>query len=94
MGSLSPGAARLFPPRPQRAPPVGSQGVFRQEPGPVCRVGGGGFSEAEFAPSPSPLPPTSNGDGLALRLSFSVSLFCKPPAVCSGQLIFPCYPTV
>ena len=26
-----------------------SQGVFRQEPGPVCRVGGGGFSGAEFA---------------------------------------------
>ena len=24
------------------APPVGSQEVFRQEPGPVCRVGGGG----------------------------------------------------
>ena len=27
----------LFPPQPQRAPPpVGSQEVFRQEPGPVC----------------------------------------------------------
>ena len=37
-GALSPDAARLFPPRPQRAPPVGSQEVFRQEPGPVCRV--------------------------------------------------------
>ena len=59
LGALSPGAARLFPPRPQLAPPVGSQEVFRQEPGPVCWVGGGGFSGAEFAPFPSPclLPP-------------------------------------
>ena len=31
--------------------------------GPVCRVGRGGFSGAEFAPFPSPLPPTSSGDG-------------------------------
>ena len=62
-GALSPGAERLFPPRPQRAPPVGSQEVFRQEPGPVCRVGGGGFSGAEFAPFPSPclLPPAGMG---------------------------------
>ena len=92
--ALSPGAARLFPPWAQCAPPVGSQEVFRQEPGPVCRVGGGGFSGAEFAPFPSPLPPTSSGDGLALLWSFSVPLFCEPPAVCSGWLIFPCCPTV
>ena len=84
----------FFPPRPQRAPPVGSQEVFRQEPGPVCRVGGGGFSGAEFGPFPSPLPPTSSGDGPALLWSFSVPLFCEPPAVCSGRLIFPCSPTV
>ena len=58
LGALSPGAVRRFPPRPQRAPLVGSQEVFRQEPGPVCSVGGGGFSGAEFAPCPSPLPPT------------------------------------
>ena len=94
LGALSPGAVRLFPPRPQRAPPVGSQEVFRQEPGPVCRVGGGGFSGAEFALFPSPLPPTSSGDGPALLWSFSVPLFCEPPVVCSGRLIFPCYPTV
>ena len=58
-GALSMGTRCLFPPRPQRAPPVGSQEVFRQEPGPVCQVGGGGFSGAEFAPLPSPclLPP-------------------------------------
>ena len=62
--------------------------------GPVCSVGGGGFSGAEFAPFPSPLPPSSSGDGPALLWSFSVLLFCEPPAVCSGQLIFPCYPTV
>ena len=55
LGALSPGAVRLFPPRPQRAPPVGSQEVFRQDPGPVCRVGGGGFSGAEFALYPPPV---------------------------------------
>ena len=93
-GALSLGAVCLFPPQPQRAPPVGSQEVFRWEPGPVCRVGGGGFSGAEFAPFPSPLPPTSSGDGPALLWSFSVPLFCEPTAVCSGQLIFPCSPTV
>ena len=57
--------------------------------GPVCSVGGGGFSGAEFAPFPSPLPPTSSGEGPALLWSFSVPLFCEPQAVCSGQLIFP-----
>ena len=94
LGALSPDAACLFPLRPQRAPLVGSQEVFRREPGPVCRVGGGGFSGAEFAPFPSPLPPTSSGDGPALLWSFSVPLFCEPPAVCCSQLIFPRCPTV
>ena len=84
----SPRVPRLFPPRPQRAPQVGSQEVSRQEPGPVCRVGGGGFSGAEFAPCPSPPPPTSSRDGAALLWSFSVPLFCEPPAVCSGPSIF------
>ena len=45
----------------------------------------------EFAPFPSPLPPTSSrdsGDGPPLLWSFSVPLFCEPPAVCLGQLIF------
>ena len=87
-GTLSMGTPRLFPPRPQRAPPVGSQEVFGQEPGPVCRVGVGGFSGAEFSPFPSLLPPTSSGDGAALLWSFSVPLFCEPPAVCSGRSIF------
>ena len=62
--------------------------------GPVCSVGGGGFSGAEFSPFPSSLPPTSSGDGAALLCSFSVPLFCEPPAVCSVRLIFPCSPTV
>ena len=94
LGALSTGTPRLFPPRPQRAPPVGPQEVFRQEPGPVCRVGGGGLSGAEFAPFPSPLPPSSSGDGAVLFWSFSVPLFCEPPAVCSGRLIFPCSPSL
>ena len=38
---------------------------------------------------PLPLPPTSSGDGAALLWSFSVPLFCEPPAVCSGRLILP-----
>ena len=104
LGALSTGTPRLFPPRraaraagglprplpprPQCEPPVRSQEVFRQDPGPVCRAGGGGFSGAEFAPFPSP-PPTSSGDGAALLWSFSVPLFCEPPAVCSGRLISP-----
>ena len=57
------GLPRPLPPRPQRAPPVGSQGVFRPEPGPVCRVGGGGFSGAEFAPFPSPASYLQRGWG-------------------------------
>ena len=76
LGPLSPGAAHLFPPRPQRALPVGSQEVFRQDPGPVCRVGGGGFSGADFAPFPSPrlLPPAGMGrlfSGVSQSLCFA-----------------------
>ena len=79
--ALSTCALRPLPPRPQRAPPVGSQEVFTQDPGPVCRVGGGGFSGAEFSPFPSPLPPTSSWDGAALLWSFSVPLFCVWPVL-------------
>ena len=61
----------------------------------ACLPGGrGGFPGAEFAPFPSPLPHSSSGDGPALLRSFSVPLFCEPPAVCSGRLIFPFSPTV
>ena len=84
-----PGSQRPACPLPGRsAPPVGSQEVFRQEPGPVCSVGGGGFSGAEFAPFPYPLPPSSSGEGPALLWGFSVPLFCEPLAVSSGRLIF------
>ena len=72
LGALSTGAPRPLPPRPQRAPPVGSQGVFRQDPGPVCRVGGGGFSGAEFAPFPAPCPLPPEGMG---RLFSAISQF-------------------
>ena len=97
MGTLSPDAARLFPLRPQRAPLMGLSNSLDRNWGPVCSVGGGGFSGAEFAPFPSPHHPrlpTSSGDGPALLWSISVPLSCEPPAVCSRRLIFPCYPTV
>ena len=61
--ALSPWARRAFSLRGPHAPPAGSQGVFRQEPGPVCRVGGGGFSGAEFAPFPSPASSLQRGWG-------------------------------
>ena len=93
-GTLSPGAPHLFPPRPQRARPVGSQEVFRQEPGPVCRVGGGGFSGAEFAPCPSPClpPPVGMGrlfSGVSQSLCFANRRRCVP----AGQF-FSRSPTV
>ena len=94
LGRPLPGCGAPFPSAAPAGAEVGSQEVFRWEPGPVCRVGGGGFSGAEFAPFPSPPPPTSSGDGPALLWSFSVPLFCEPQAVCSGRLIFPCSPTV
>ena len=86
-------AWRLFPPRPQRAPPVGSQEVFRPEPGPVCRVGGGGFSGAEFAPCPSPclLPPAGMGllfSGVSQSLCFANRRRCvlaRQPAVLAAS---------
>ena len=56
--------------------------------GPVCIVGGGGFSGAEFDPFPFPLPPISSGDKPALLWSFSVPLFCEWLALCLGRLIF------
>ena len=45
-------------------------------------------------PLSPPLPPTSSRDGATLLWSFSVPLFCEPPAVCSSRLIFPHSPTV
>ena len=60
-----------------------SQEVFRQDPGPVCRVGGGGFSGAEFAPCPSPclLPPVGMGrlfSGVSQSLCFANRRRCVP----------------
>ena len=74
-------------------PPVGSQEVFRQDPGPVCRVGGGGFSGAEFAPFPSPclLPSAGMGrlfSGVSQSLCFANRRRCVP----AGQF-FPRSPT-
>ena len=95
LGALSPGAGAPFPSAAAaRATESGLRKSLDRNQGPLCSVGGGGFSGAEFAPFPSPLPPTSSGDGAALLWSFSVPLFCEQPAVCSGRLIFPCYPTV
>ena len=99
LGALSRDAARLFPPRRaaqaarglgapfsftlRRSLPVGSQEVFRQEPGPVCSVGGRGFSGAEFASFPSPclLPPAGMGrlfSGVSLSLCFENRRPCVP----------------
>ena len=83
LGALPSGAPRPLPPQPQRAPPVGSQEVFRQDPGPVCRVGGGGFSGAEFAPFPSPclLTPAGMGrlfSGVSQSLCFANRRRCVP----------------
>ena len=101
LGALSLGVSRLFPLRPAfslRGPSArrwsGLRESLDRNRGPVCSVGGGGFSGAEFAPFPSPLRPSSSGDGPALLWSFSVPLFCEPLALCSGRLIFPCSPTV
>ena len=74
---------------PSAHPRSGLRKSLDRNRGPVCSVGGRGFSGAEFAPFPSPLPPTSSGDGPALLWSFSVPFFCETPAVCSGRLIFP-----
>ena len=76
----SPRARRAFS---HGGAPVGSQEVFRQEPGPVCRVGGGGFSGAEFARFRSPclLPPAGMGwlfSGVSQSLCFAVPQLLYP----------------
>ena len=53
-GALSTGAPRRFPPQPQRALPVRSQEVFRQEPGPVCRWEGVASLGLSFPLAPPP----------------------------------------
>ena len=81
-GALSRGAAPFPSAAPARTAGR-SQEVFRQEPGPVCRVGGGGFSGAEFAPFPSPflLPPAGMGrlfSGVSQSLCFANCRRCVP----------------
>ena len=90
LGALSPGAARLLPPR-----PLGSQEVFRQDSGPVCQVGGGGFSGAEFAPFPSPclLPPAGMGR-LFSGVSQSLCFANHRRRVFRPVNFLPCFPTV
>ena len=85
-GGLSPGAERLFPPR--RAARV-ARGLRAFSPGAACLFPPRRAARAARGSAPSPPPPTSSGDGAALLWSFSVPLFCEPPAVCSGRLIFP-----
>ena len=73
LGHTLPGCGVPFPSAaPARAAESGLRKSLGRNRGPVCSVGGGGFSGAEFAPFPSPLPPTSSGDGPALLWSFSV----------------------
>ena len=88
-GALSPRARRAPSLHGLSEPPVGSQEVFRQEPGPVCQVGGGGFSGAEFSPCPPPclLPPAGMGrlfSAVSQFLCFANRWRCVP-----GRLIFP-----
>ena len=102
LGRTLPGAARLFPPRPQRmlsvrclwlafvqswplaaTLPVAdvdhpeSEEVFRQEPGPVCRVCGGVASlglSLPLSPPPCLLPPVGMGrlfSGVSQSLCFA-----------------------
>ena len=47
-----------------RGPSARLSGSLTQDPGPVCRVGGGGFSGAEFAPSPPPASFPAGGSSL------------------------------
>ena len=91
----SPRVRRAFSLRgPSARRPVGSQEVFRQEPGPVFRVGGGGFSGAEFDPFPSPclLPPAGMGQ-LFSRVSQSLCFANRQRCVPAGQF-FSRSPTV
>ena len=73
LGRALAGCGAPFPSvAPARATKSGLRKSLDRNQGPVCSVGGGGFSGAEFAPFPSPLPPTSSGHGPALLWSFSV----------------------
>ena len=113
LGALSPGAARLFPPRPQRAQVGCLRLVFVLRSWPLAVTlpaamstiqnlrksldrTRGLFAGREGVASlglslPLAPPPASylQRGWAALLWSFSVPLFCEPPAVCSGRSIFP-----
>ena len=86
-GGLSPGVARLFPPRPQCSRRSGLRKSLDRNRGPVCWVGGGGFSGAEFAPFPSPclLPPAGMAGS---SLEFLTPFVLQTAGGVFGRLIF------
>ena len=93
-GALSPGAARLFPPRPQCVPPVGSQEVFRQERG--LFAGWEGVASLGLSLPLSPPP-----DSFLQRGWAGSSLeFLSPFVLRTASSVFrpvnflPCFPTV
>ena len=87
--SHSPGRGAPFPSA-ARARAAGQvSGSLQTGPG-ACLPGGRGWLLwGRVCLLSLPPPPTSSEDGAALLWSFSVPLFCEPPAVCSCQLIFP-----
>ena len=86
-----PGSQRLAAPPPSAAPARAAgrvSGSLQTGPG-ACLPGGRGWLLWGWVcPFPLLLPPSSSGDEAALLWSFSVPLFCEPPAVCSGRSIF------
>ena len=85
-----PGSQRLAAPPPSAAPARAAgrvSGSLQTGPGPVCRVGGGGFSGAEFSPIPPPASFLQRGWG-GSSLEFLRPFVLRTAAVCSGRLIF------
>ena len=84
LGRALAGCGAPFPSvAPARATKSGLRKSLDRNQGPVCSVGGGGFSGAEFTPFPSPLPPTWSGDsrlfsGVSQALSFANRRRCVP----------------
>ena len=98
-------AARGLAPSPQmrrtfslRGPSAGRRSGLRKSldrnQGPICSVGGGGFSGAEFAPFP--LPPASylQRGWAGSSLEFLSPFVLRTVGSVFRRLIFPCSPTV